>query len=99
MKYLIDYDWPGNVRELENAIERAVVLTKSKTISLDDINFLKPSSSNSLISKNASLKDMEREHIKKILEDNNWNISNAANILGVSRSTLHRMIKRHHLRK
>ena len=44
MKLLKDYDWPGNVRELENAIERAVVLSKSRTLGSDSFFFLRPSS-------------------------------------------------------
>ena len=38
---LQDYDWPGNVRELENAVERAVVLSKSRTLGSGDFSFLR----------------------------------------------------------
>ena len=41
MELLINYDWPGNVRELENAIERAVVLSKSRTLGIEDFAFLR----------------------------------------------------------
>jgi len=42
IKLLKQYDWPGNVRELENAIERAVVLSKSRTLEIKDFSFLQP---------------------------------------------------------
>lgn len=99
MKYLQAYDWPGNVRELENAVERAVVLAKSRTLVLDDFRFIKSGSSASTSAALLTLHDMEKKHIEKILQDNQWNISISANILGVSRATLHRMIKRHDLEK
>ncbi|MCP3943450.1 MAG: sigma-54-dependent Fis family transcriptional regulator [Desulfobacteraceae bacterium] len=99
LKSLRDYHWPGNVRELENAIERAVVLSKSRTLTLDDFGILKPVVSASSLSTTLSLREMEKQHVENILEDNNWNISRSSNILGVSRATLHRMIKRHHMEK
>ncbi|OQY01882.1 MAG: Fis family transcriptional regulator [Desulfobacteraceae bacterium 4572_130] len=99
LSYLKQYPWPGNVRELENAIERAVVLSKSRTLTLDDFEFLKPVSSNFPSNKTLSLRDIEKKHIKTILGDNQWNISRSSDILGVSRATLHRMIKRHNMEK
>ncbi|MBW1764768.1 MAG: sigma-54-dependent Fis family transcriptional regulator, partial [Deltaproteobacteria bacterium] len=99
LKYLKNYHWPGNVRELENAIERAVVLSKSRTLALNDFGFLKTISSQSFDSNVLTLRDMEKRHIKNILQDNEWNISRSADILGVSRATLHRMIKRQNMEK
>jgi len=99
LKYLKNYHWPGNVRELENAIERAVVLSKSRTLALNDFGFLKTISSQSFDSNVLTLRDMEKRHIKNILQDNEWNISMSADILGVSRATLHRMIKRQNMEK
>jgi len=44
MELLQNYDWPGNIRELKNAIERAIVLSKSPILGINDFTFLKPSS-------------------------------------------------------
>jgi two-component system response regulator HydG len=97
LAYLKRYPWPGNVRELENAVERAVVLSKSRTLTLTDFDFLKTASSPSY--ETLTLRDMEKKHIETILQATEWNISRAADILGVSRMTLHRMINRHTLEK
>jgi len=91
------YDWPGNVRELENAVERAVVLSKSRTISADDFAFLQLSSQPPLFSKHLSLHDMEKEYIQRILNDTEWNVTKAADILDINRVTLHKKIKRFNL--
>ena len=97
LDYLKHYPWPGNVRELENAVERAVVLSKSRTLTLRDFDFLKPVSSYE--DRPLTLRDMEKSHIGQVLQENEWNISKSADILGVSRATLHRMINRHAMEK
>jgi two-component system response regulator HydG len=94
---LKQYNWPGNVRELENAIERAVVLSKSRTLGIDDFSFLR--SSVAPISRPLSLRKMEKSHIKQILEEANWNVTRAAKILEINRVTLHKMIKRYNLKR
>ncbi len=94
---LKQYDWPGNVRELENAIERAVVLSKSRTLGTNDFSFLRPSAVP--ISHPPSLRKMEKNHIQHILEDCNWNVTRAAKILEINRVTLHKMIKRYNLKR
>lgn len=99
LEYLKSYQWPGNVRELENAVERAVVLSKSRTLTLKDFTFLKPVSSHSSHDKTLTLKEMEINYIDTILRDNEWNISKTADILGISRATLHRMINRNNMKK
>ena len=101
LDHLKTYPWPGNVRELENAVERAVVLSKSRTLTLKDFDFLKPGpdSSFSPLVETLTLQDMEKRHIETVLRNNDWNISRSADILGVSRATLHRMINRHGTQK
>lgn len=91
------YDWPGNVRELENAIERAVVLSRSRTLGIDDFSFLTPPTSR--LSGPRSLKEMEKDHIEEILEECDWNVTGAAKILEINRVTLHKMIKRYDLQR
>ena len=97
MKLLKDYDWPGNVRELENAIERAVVLSKSRTLGREDFAFLRTFSAPVL--KLGSLREMEKNYIQEILQDCDWNVTKASKILDINRVTLHKMIKRHNLKR
>jgi DNA-binding NtrC family response regulator len=94
---LKQYDWPGNVRELENAIERAVVLSKSRTLRTEDFSFIQPSGIQ--FSESLSLREMEKAYIQKILEENTWNVTQSAKILGINRVTLHKMIKRYNLKR
>jgi two-component system response regulator HydG len=97
IEHLITYDWPGNVRELENAIERAVVLAKSRTLDIEDFSFLQTSPS--IPSETMSLRQMERHYIQRILGKCGWNITKAAKILDINRVTLHKKIKRYDMRK
>ena len=94
---LTDYEWAGNVRELENAIERAVVLSKSRTLDLQDFSFLQKTPE--VFSRSMSLREMEKHYIKKILEECDWNVTRAAKILNVNRVTLHKKIKRFEMQK
>jgi two-component system response regulator HydG len=97
MEQLRHYDWPGNVRELENAIERAVVLSKSRTLKAEDFAFLHTPSAPR--SGTLSLKEMEVEYIREVLEDSDWNITRAAKVLGLNRVTLHKKINRYNLKR
>jgi len=91
------YDWPGNVRELENAVERAVVLSKTRTLGIEDFAFLQ--SSIATFSSPLSLREMEKKYVQQLLEENDWNVSRTANILEINRVTLHKMIKRYKLKR
>lgn len=95
-KRLEGYDWPGNVRELENAIERAVVLSKSRILNASDFAFLCPPTAASL--PGPSLREVEKYHILTILGQHEWNITQAAKALEINRVTLHKKIKRYQLR-
>lgn len=90
--YLMHYEWPGNIRELENAIERAVILSKG---SLIDVNDLAQQSlyvpHKTPISK--AMKDIEKNHILNVLIEAGGNCSEAARLLGISRMTLYNKIK------
>lgn len=97
MELLKTYNWPGNVRELENAIERAVVLSKSRTLRVEDFSFLRPSVAPP--SRPRSLRDVEKDHIQQILEECDGNVTQASKILNINRVTLHKMIKRYNLKK
>jgi two-component system response regulator HydG len=92
---LLDYDWPGNVRELENVIERAVVLSKSRTLEKKDFAFLQPMSLPEPSQR--SLKAREKAYIQAVLLETDWNVTKAAAILDINRVTLHKKIKRYQL--
>jgi len=86
MDTLMRYPWPGNIRELQNIIERAVIQTKGDVLQIPVLptrvmNGVKP----------LTLRDAERDHILKALEESNWVVggkSGAAARLGVARTTL-----------
>jgi DNA-binding NtrC family response regulator len=91
------YEWPGNVRELENAIERAVVVGKQRSILPEDLPIFSPEHQTDFL--DSSLKDVERAHIIRILDRHRWNISKSAEILSIDRSTLYSKIKRYKIHK
>jgi DNA-binding NtrC family response regulator len=104
MDMLIDYHWPGNVRELENVIEHAVVVCKNNEITPGDLpNTLKMSirEKENLPGSNAAitLEDLEKKHIKEVLNRNKGNISKSAKNLGIDRVTLYNKIKKHEIEK
>jgi DNA-binding NtrC family response regulator len=82
---------------LENAIERAVVLSKSRTLNVEDLSFIQPS--DKPFSSTLSLREMEKSYIQQVLEENNWNVTQSAKILEINRVTLHKMMKRYHLER
>jgi transcriptional regulator with GAF, ATPase, and Fis domain len=106
---LIQHDWPGNVRELENTIKRAVALSISDTIDVENLFLMKPlardnedeSKPTSLrnIRSTRSMQDIQREHIVRSLRENNWNYSLTANKLGIGRTTLWRKVKQFSIAK
>ena len=97
MKLLMDYNWPGNVRELENVIERALVIGRGKEIVTEDLPFSRKELGTEALPN--SLKLMEKMHIKRILEETDWNISKAARVLEIDRQTLYNKIEKYHIEK
>jgi two-component system response regulator HydG len=90
------YDWPGNVRELENAIERAVVLSNKRSLSAEDFGFL--DAGGTPRKGTPTLKELEQAYILETLQNHTWNITRAAEVLGINRVTLHKKIDRYGLR-
>jgi two-component system response regulator HydG len=100
MHILIEHEWPGNIRELENVVERAVVTAKTRVITPDAFAYLSPQiSESSPDGESRSLKYMEMAYIRRVLEEEEWNISRAAKILEVDRSTLHNKIRKYGLQR
>lgn len=98
MDELMLYDWPGNVRELSNGIERAVVVCKTPTITPENLPIFRPEYIECK-HEGTTLNEIEKDHIDKTLNNNDWNIAKSAAILGIDRSTLYNKIKRYHLKK
>jgi transcriptional regulator of acetoin/glycerol metabolism len=86
------YEWPGNVRELENAIERAFVVVKGDTIRSNHLPFSIRSHDDD--ANPLSLKEVEKHHIRRVLAEYKWNITQAARALGIDRVTLYNKIKK-----
>jgi len=97
MERLTSYSWPGNVRELRNVIERAAVVARSNRIEESDISF--PSSTDEGLPGIVPLHEMEKRHIAHVLTQLNWNITRAAEALGIDRVTLYNKIKKYDLKK
>ncbi len=92
---LMEYPWPGNVRELENAIERAMLIYRDQEIQPSDFPF---QSSGAAPSGGQTLEEVEKAHIKRVLEETGGNYSRTARILGIDRTTLYNKVKRYGLR-
>ena len=98
MRLLMDYDWPGNVRELENAIESAFVMGKGDLITPEDLPEAVRGREGSAVPEGKGLLDEgERRAILEALERTGWRKGEAAKVLGVSRATLWRKMKKHGL--
>jgi formate hydrogenlyase transcriptional activator len=101
MTALTSYHWPGNVRELEHFIERSVILSREPELQppLAELPLHMPALSAVARSAKhtATLRDAEREHILRTLEETHWVISGSAGAaarLGLKRTTLQAMVKR-----
>ena len=102
MDMLVKYPWPGNVRELENAVERAVVLLFGSYISERELPLAvtqayerEEASPAAGLPEGATLEEVEREDILRMLDSVGDNKSEAAKRLGISRKTLHTKLKRY----
>jgi two-component system, NtrC family, response regulator AtoC len=107
---LMQYDWPGNVRELENCLERAVALGTGDTIEIYDLPpalreyqdpHLTPDEMVGGVSSNPTadtdLEELERSTIQRVFEQVNGDKALARKMLGISRATLYRKLKRYNI--
>jgi DNA-binding NtrC family response regulator len=109
METLCEYGWPGNVRELRNAVEHACIVCPSGMI--DEIHLPKftggsldgsdqiDRGSVVLEGQDRSIRALESQLVAKVLDDTHWNISRAAAILGINRTTLYNKIRVYELGK
>ncbi len=91
MAYLEAQPWPGNVRELRNRILRAISLAESETLNLSDVQ-TPANGGHAPTPPTQTLQEAEKQHIERVLGECSGQVSEAAKVLGVSRSTLYKKI-------
>lgn len=113
MNVFLNYNWPGNIRELENMLMRAMVLAKGDILTPDLFHLGSAPTPSKVVpaaqekapqppslpqpTQLKSLVEVEREHIKLVLDTLNWNKKRACEVLGVSRPTLDKKIRDYNL--
>jgi len=92
VEFMLNCPWRGNARELENMVERGVILSKDKTITLAELpqELTGPAPADG-----RTLGALERNHILKVLEETGGNIARTAKILGIHRMTLYNKLKKY----
>jgi len=95
LEKLMEHDWPGNVRELENCVMRAVVLAAGSVVRPEHLSIASPRRAGG--TGVAPLDVVEREQVSLALRASDGNKSRAAELLGISRPRLNRLIEKHGL--
>ena len=91
---LLRYSWPGNVRELQHAIERAVILAQFGWLRPDDFMLTPQPEKKSLLDETLNLEELELKAIQRAMKKAVGNVSNAAELLGITRYTLYRKLEK-----
>lgn len=115
MRYLVDYEWPGNVRELENIVERVAIMSEDRVIDVKhlptDMQGAKVVSDISVPKTNDELKkakkqvrteavaEIERAFIISALKRNDWNVSRAAQDVGMKRQNLQALVRKYKIKQ
>lgn len=105
MECLLAYDWPGNVRELENCISRAITLGDRRKVDVSDLpeairNAVESSPRDAAedgVPATTALEEMERMTILRVFQQVKGDKAMAGKLLGISRATLYRKLKRYHI--
>lgn len=106
---LYNYHFPGNIRELEHIIERAIIFSEGNIIRASNLFLPSYNTGKSSVSVQnefglsaqelVSMEEVEKAHITKVLEANNWEQNKSAQVLGISLKTLYNKIKKYNLRQ
>jgi len=99
---LQEHHWPGNVRELENTIMQAIVMSKNDVLEVENIKLNPRGTEVSNIDIQdagplRSLADLEKDYIKRVLDEVKWNKIEASRILEITRPTLNAKIEKYKL--
>ena len=100
IKRMQKYQWPGNVRELQHAIERAVILSKTPVLDAEELfvsSRMHQPEGEGLLLENMHLEEVEKMLIRKALLKHNGNVTQAAQELGITRSSLYRRMEKYGL--
>ena len=102
IEMLQEHNWPGNVRELENTIMQAIVMSKNDVLEVENIKLNPRGTEASNIEVQdagplRSLADLEKEYIKRVLDEVKWNKIEASRILEITRPTLNAKIEKYRL--
>ena len=92
------YGWPGNIRELQHAVERAVIMSNTSVLQPEDFNFnisYVEGEQDNVTIEQYNLDEVEKILIRKVLKKYNGNITQAANELGLTRSSLYRRLEKY----
>jgi Nif-specific regulatory protein len=90
---LLRHDWPGNVRELKNAIERAVVLSRSEEVQAKDLGLDPRETAAPVLGRLMTLAEAELRHIVAVLDQLAGNKTQACRVLGIGRGTLYKKLE------
>ena len=95
MRSLQEYAWPGNVRELKNVIERAILLSDRRTLTIRDLRFDSGAADPKAgVPTNMTLGELERWYVEQVLREENGHVDSAAKRLGIPRSSLYSKLKK-----
>ena len=94
---LKQYHWPGNVRELQHVIERAVILSDQKRLQYDDFMLRIPVSVSREKEERFNLEELEKNTIQEVLRHCSGNLTQAADLLGITRTSLYRRLEKYGL--
>lgn len=99
--YIINYDWPGNIREIKNCVEHCVILCDDKYIEVNHLpsKLTNVSEVKNLMSLDDKLKNTEEKYISDIYRLHNYDISETANHLGISKRTLYRKLNEYNIKE
>ena len=95
VRQLSGYSWPGNIRELQHAVERAVIMTEKNRV---DAGHIIPTKKNvQKESDSLKVEDLEKNALIRAIERTGGNLSQAAEALGIGRTTLYRKMKKYRI--
>jgi len=97
LQKLVEYSWPGNVRELEHTVERSVIMCRESNIQSHHLGLQNSNRSLGMDLSEMSLEQVEALLIRKALARYNGNVSQAAEVLGLSRGTFYRRMEKYGL--